>query len=192
MAMNTGGGRGALSDINVTPLVDVMLVLLIVFMVTTPIIVDEAKPRKVEVDLPNTASNTPLKPSDIQQLVMNLTADFRITMASAAALEDPAAPPSVAGAPSVPDFELVNCTAAAASQDFQACLQPLEDKLRANPKVQTEKKVFLQADRHLPYGFVIDVMARIRNAGVTGLGMVTNPPAGATGGSGDPAGGPGR
>jgi biopolymer transport protein TolR len=37
MSMSTGGGdKGSLSEINVTPLVDVMLVLLIIFMVTTP------------------------------------------------------------------------------------------------------------------------------------------------------------
>ena len=44
---------GALSDINVTPLVDVTLVLLIVFMVTVPAIVGSAR---VKVDLPETAS----------------------------------------------------------------------------------------------------------------------------------------
>jgi len=42
-------GRATLSEINVTPLVDVMLVLLIIFMVTAPMI-----QQGVEVDLPNT------------------------------------------------------------------------------------------------------------------------------------------
>ena len=36
MAMSTGGGEGLQGDINVTPMVDVMLVLLIIFMVVTP------------------------------------------------------------------------------------------------------------------------------------------------------------
>ena len=36
MGMSTGGDKGSMSEINVTPLVDVMLVLLIIFMVTTP------------------------------------------------------------------------------------------------------------------------------------------------------------
>lgn len=36
MAFSTGGGGSAMADINVTPLVDVMLVLLIIFMVTAP------------------------------------------------------------------------------------------------------------------------------------------------------------
>jgi len=38
MAMATGGGRGVRSEINVTPLVDVVLVLLIIFMVVTPML----------------------------------------------------------------------------------------------------------------------------------------------------------
>ena len=166
MGMPSGGGqKGALSEINVTPLVDVMLVLLIVFMVTTPIIVEDMQQRKVEVDLPPTTSNTPLKPSDIQQLVLTLHPDHRITM-----LGDGDAP-----------IELVNCSAQAASADFATCLEPLEPKLKANPKVQAEKKIFLQADRRLPYGFVVDVMARARNAGIPSLGMVTNPPGGGAG-----------
>lgn len=164
MAMNTGGGRGALSEINVTPLVDVMLVLLVVFMVTTPIIVEDMKPRKVEVDLPNTSSNTPLKESDVKQLVITVGTDFKLTMAG-----DEGKEPIV----------LAECASGAPTADFTACLQPLEDKLKANTKVQAEKKIFLQADRRLPYGFVVDVMAHARNAGVTGLGMVTNPPGGA-------------
>lgn len=55
MGMGSGGGgrsRAVLSEINVTPLVDVMLVLLIMFMVTTPLM-----QQGIEVDLPKTASS---------------------------------------------------------------------------------------------------------------------------------------
>ncbi len=55
MAFNTGGGRGksrAMSEINVTPLVDVMLVLLIIFMVTAPMM-----QQGIDIDLPETASS---------------------------------------------------------------------------------------------------------------------------------------
>ncbi|MBS1969229.1 MAG: biopolymer transporter ExbD [Bdellovibrionales bacterium] len=54
MGMSSGGGsksRATLSEINVTPLVDVMLVLLIMFMVTTPLM-----QQGIEVDLPKTSS----------------------------------------------------------------------------------------------------------------------------------------
>jgi biopolymer transport protein TolR len=51
--INRGGGS-RLSDINVTPLVDVMLVLLIIFMVTAPML--EQQRSQVNVDLPNVAA----------------------------------------------------------------------------------------------------------------------------------------
>ncbi|WP_374012717.1 ExbD/TolR family protein [Pseudoxanthomonas koreensis] len=50
MAFSTGGNKGPMADINVTPLVDVMLVLLIIFIVTAPIMtypIDVALPQRV-------------------------------------------------------------------------------------------------------------------------------------------------
>ena len=47
--------------------------------------------------------------------------------------------------------------------------------LAANAKLQAEKELYLHADRTLEYGFVIDIMARVRKAGVEKLGMVTDP-----------------
>ena len=59
MAFSSSGGSGPLADINVTPLVDVMLVLLIIFMVTMPI---QSVP--VDVDLPQKTLNPPPQPKD--------------------------------------------------------------------------------------------------------------------------------
>jgi len=61
MAFSSGSGKGPMADINVTPLVDVMLVLLIIFMITAPILT-----HKVKIDLPQPNPNVvqPENPPD--------------------------------------------------------------------------------------------------------------------------------
>ena len=57
---NSGGGNNApMGDINVTPLVDVMLVLLIIFMVTAPMLSYE-----IQIDLPQASNRVPDEPVD--------------------------------------------------------------------------------------------------------------------------------
>jgi biopolymer transport protein TolR len=72
MALSTGsGGGGALAEINVTPLVDVMLVLLIVFMVTAPML-----QTGVDVDLPDAKAQT--LPDDSGKLVLTITKEKKV------------------------------------------------------------------------------------------------------------------
>jgi biopolymer transport protein ExbD len=72
MAMDMGGsGGGIKSDINVTPLVDVMLVLLIIMMLIAPMLQNG-----VDVRLPQ-AANTTDKPETQNQTVLAITADRR-------------------------------------------------------------------------------------------------------------------
>src|ERR1700726_380973 len=72
MGLSTGSkGKGAFTEINVTPLVDVMLVLLIVFMVTAPLLTSG-----LHIDLPEVqAANTPIKDA---KLVVTITKDEHI------------------------------------------------------------------------------------------------------------------
>jgi len=75
--MDLGGGKGGVkSDINVTPLVDVMLVLLIIMMIVAPLL-----QKGVDVKLP-TASNTTDKPETQDQTVVAVTADGRLHLNS--------------------------------------------------------------------------------------------------------------
>ena len=72
MAMSSNNiGGGALAEINVTPLVDVMLVLLIVFMVTAPML-----QTGVDVDLPDAKAQT--LPDDSGKLVLTITKEKKV------------------------------------------------------------------------------------------------------------------
>lgn len=75
MGMSVGGGRrrrgGGFSDINVTPLVDVMLVLLVVFMVTAPLLT-----AGLRVELPNVAAEE--APTKDTKLVVTVTKEEKI------------------------------------------------------------------------------------------------------------------
>ena len=70
MAMG-GGARGPITEINVTPLVDVMLVLLIIFMVTAPML-----QTGVDVNLPQAKAQT--IPDDEGKLILTITKDKRV------------------------------------------------------------------------------------------------------------------
>jgi biopolymer transport protein TolR len=72
MAFDTSGRGGLVSEINVTPLVDVMLVLLIIFMVTAPMMA-----QGVEVNLPSAAEAEPLSADD-DTLVLTVTAEQKV------------------------------------------------------------------------------------------------------------------
>ncbi len=135
MSMSTGkgGGRTTMSEINVTPMVDVMLVLLIIFMVTTPLI-----QQGVKVNLPETKA-APVEASD-KKLVLSIDVSKRVFIG-----------------------------------EVEIKLEELEEKLKTNAKAQADKELYLHADRDLPYGIVVDVMASAQRAGITNVGMITDP-----------------
>jgi len=138
MAIGTSGsGRQTLTEINVTPLVDVMLVLLIIFMVTAPLI-----QQGVEVKLPE-ARAEPVKAQE-EKLVLSVKEDRSIWLGTS---DKPA----------------------------RLKLEELEDRLKANARLSRDHELYLMADRKLPYGYVVEVMAAVQRAGVTNLGMITNP-----------------
>jgi biopolymer transport protein TolR len=126
------GGRRGFRDINVTPLVDVMLVLLVVFMVTAPLLTTGLK-----IDLPNVnTTNTPVKDG---QLIVTVTAEGRVLFGD----ED------VTG------------------QVFQ--------KFSTNERVQTERELYIRADKACRYGTVAEVVAAARKSGVDSLNLLVEP-----------------
>lgn len=83
MAMDVGGVKGGLkADINVTPLVDVMLVLLIIMMLVAPML-----QKGVDVRLPQ-ASNSVDKPETQDQTVVAIAADRRLYLNAVPIRED--------------------------------------------------------------------------------------------------------
>jgi biopolymer transport protein ExbD len=64
------GASGAMSEINVTPLVDVMLVLLIIFMITAPMLT-----HKINIDLPQPNPNTKPPENPPEPLRLKISAD---------------------------------------------------------------------------------------------------------------------
>jgi biopolymer transport protein TolR len=70
MSMSTGGGGGLTNDINVTPMIDVLLVLLIIFMLVVPM-----ARKAIDVQLPDpTPTNVPAQPNT-DQIVLSVNAD---------------------------------------------------------------------------------------------------------------------
>jgi biopolymer transport protein TolR len=132
--MKTGNGESQLmSEINIVPFVDVMLVLLIIFMMGAPML-----NQGVEVNLPKTASKVMKTRED--PLMVTVKADGAVFL-----------------------------------EEHRIELEGLEAKVSSIFKNRAEKEVLLRADKTVPYGTVIGVVARIKRAGIDKLGMVTEP-----------------
>ncbi len=130
MGANVGKSTGFVSEINVTPFVDVMLVVLIIFMVATPMMSEG-----LEVDLPQT-KHADVLPTERENLTLTVRQDGSLYL-----------------------------------DEYQVSLEELDEKLLELVKKQN-KGLFLQADKEVPYGVVVDVMAHIKAAGIEKLGVV--------------------
>ena len=149
MAMTTGSAGGMMSDINVTPMVDVMLVLLIIFMVASPMM-----QTGVPVDLPQAKAQT--MADDEGKLVLTVTKQQGIYLGKT---------------------QVAMCPGELPKDDIQVsnCVDQIVAKLQTNEKVKAEHELYLHADQALPYGFVVKVMAAAKTGGADKLAMVTDP-----------------
>jgi biopolymer transport protein TolR len=59
--------------------------------------------------------------------------------------------------------------------EYQISVDSLERKLESIFQNRADRAVFLRADRNVPYGVVVEVMAAVRRSGIKRIGMVTEP-----------------
>jgi len=130
---NTNGSKRLVSEINVTPLVDVMLVLLIIFMVTAPMM-----SQGIDVDLPETTAK-PLRQKE-EPLLVTIKKDGQIYF-----------------------------------NNIKLDQSLLRQQLGKLSKADHDKPIFLKADKNVPYGLVVSIMADIKDSGFNKLGMITQP-----------------
>ena len=140
MGMQVGSAEGAPgqnlnSEINVTPFVDVMLVLLVIFMITAPMMTTG-----VDVDLPDTQGVEEVETEG--KLILSIGKGNQLLL----------------GATHIRWADLAV-------------------KLSRNDRVKSEKTLWIEADKDLPYGVVVTAMATARKAGVAKLMMLTDPSA---------------
>jgi biopolymer transport protein TolR len=127
-----GKRGGGFRDINITPLVDVMLVLLVVFMVTAPLLTTGLRINLPEVQ----AASTPVKDA---RLLVTVTKEERIMF----------------GEKDVTDT--------------------VDTALKESARVQTERELYIRADKDARYGIVAKVVAAARNSGVESLNLLVQP-----------------
>jgi biopolymer transport protein TolR len=148
-----GGGKGPrryrpMAEINITPMVDVMLVLLIVFMVTAPLITSG-----VTVNLPQASAkpvNADAKPITITVKPGDNGGDDQVFLQSGASTSDD-------GKTAIPLANLVS-TLQAVSQN--------------NP----DQRVFVRGDKDVSYGDMLKVLATITQGGFTKVALLAQQP----------------
>ena len=153
-----GGGTRAVPYINVTPLIDVLLVVLIIFMVVTPL-----KPSSFKADVPTQRDPnedvSKLKPNPLT-LVVSITPDLQIKL-------------------NQDQMGSVNDTSALSAKLQQTFQQrKAQHAYKVGMETSTvsedqkiEKTVFVKAPRALHYGDVVKVIDAIKGAGASPVGL---------------------
>jgi biopolymer transport protein TolR len=126
-------GRRYMGEINVTPFVDVMLVLLIIFMVAAPLLTVG-----VPVNLPETEARA--LPSENEPLTITVQANGQVYLQNDL----------------VPFDEILPRLQALAGEGY-------------------DRRIFIRGDQSASYGLVVQVMARISEAGYRNIGLVNEP-----------------
>ena len=135
------------ADINIVPYIDVMLVLLVIFMMTTPII-----EQGVEVDLPQTDANMVEYTKDQPTVItIDKQGDYFIN-------------------------SLQDATAELTEEGERVSINVAVNRVIARLQIWPEMKVFVRGDKNIDYGRVVELMALLQQTGVDKVGLVTENP----------------
>jgi len=143
--------------INVTPLIDVLLVLLIIFMVSAPL-----RPHRFATSLPSEPDNRPLLP-DPHTLVVTVEPDHTLKLNGLTdemgTIEDPA--------------KLIKALSSLFQQRTRNHVYSDEMRSRFDlpEDVRILKTVFIKAPRSFPYGEVVQVIDSVKGAGARPVGL---------------------
>lgn len=151
MGAKLGGGGAAFDDINMTPLIDIVLVVLIIMMVSIPIQVNE-----LGVKVPNPEVVPPKPTGDPpEQLAIAIYEDGRIALNRKVLVQDSSI--------------LLDAAAPASAKD--AAMFSLATELTLRLKSARKKNVFIDAHPEVNFGIVVDIMDLAKESGVAPDGI---------------------
>ncbi len=145
--------RKPVAEMNVVPYIDVMLVLLVIFMVTAPML-----NQGVKVDLPKVSSEALPQDNDSRVLTISIKADKSYYWNMGEEVD--------------PDQDKASETSSTLPQLVQAVTAIMSQNASQGKKVQ----VFVRGDKAVDYGSVMAVMGGLQQAGVGNVGLITEAP----------------
>jgi biopolymer transport protein TolR len=150
MGAKVGDNAGGFNDINMTPLIDIVLVVLIIMMVNIPIQVN-----RLGVKLPGPTTEFVEPPPDNEQLAVALYEDGRIALNRTVLIEDSS----------------ILLDRAAKIEAKDSLLFPLFQEVSRRLKSASKKNVFIDAHPAVNYGVIVDLMDLAREAGAVNVGL---------------------
>jgi biopolymer transport protein ExbD len=144
-------------DINVTPLIDVLLVLLIIFMVAAPL-----KPARFSAKLPSEPLNDPRVKPNIDTLVVTIEPDRTLKLNAVTDLG------------TVDDMSKLSAKLVAVFEERsrnRVYRGDMQTRIDLPERLRIEKTVFIKAPRSMPYGEVMRVMDGLKGTGADPIGL---------------------
>jgi biopolymer transport protein ExbD/biopolymer transport protein TolR len=151
MGMSGGGSGGFASEINVTPMVDIMLVLLIIFMVVTPFL-----QQGITVNIPRESLNPDVDQNIIKEssIVISIPNDGEFYLGKQKVT-----------------IELSSDPNQDPNKDFRDKVERMLEPLKNEPERQI---VYIKSGVGVSYGTVVNVINEVRKLGVDKIGLVAD------------------